>query len=529
MLSQRASQRASIPTTQPVPLGAPLGGWNTRDPIEGMEPNDAITLDNWYPDVAGLLVRKGSRPYYDLATGLPVYSLMSFQAGASAKFLAASAGQIWDVSTANIAITSLAIGFSSDKWQSTNSNSKMIMVNGVDAPQSYDGTAITAAGFTGSNLTPSQLIDCGTFHNRVFLWKAAESGFWFGGVNAVTGATTFFDFSTVAPDGGNLVSVQAFSYDGGQGINNFTAFLLDTGELLLYQGTDPSNSSNWSLIGRYVVGLPVSRRAICRQGGDIYWTTTEDYRKLSVLIAALAQGTVPPLSKASGAVRDAVLTGSSLFGWDAVYYPRGRQLIFNVPETDGSFSQHVLNTATNAWCRFRGQNAVCLAIHKGMPYFGGTNGIIYSADTGSSDISNATRSKWDVSKWDVTPWSIPQYLPITAIGQQAWNTLENVQYKRLAMARPIISAIGTVNFEFGVGLDYIDPTVAAASVVQPQTAPWDISPWNTTAWGGKRRADIDWHVSGGVGTTVSVQVNVNALQQMAWIRTDLRLEQGTAL
>lgn len=527
MLSQRASARAAQPTTQPIPLGAPLGGWNTRDPIEGMEPTDALLLDNWYPDVAGLLVRKGSQPYYDVATGLPVYSLMSFKAGASSKFLAASAGNIWDVSTTNMAVTSLKSGLQSDKWQSTNINSKMIMVNGVDPAQRYDGAAITAAGFTGT--TDSEFIDCGTFHNRIFLWKAAESGFWYGTVNGVTGTVAFFDFSSVAPDGGNLVTVQPFSYDGGQGINSFTTFLLDTGELLLYQGTDPTNANNWSLIGRYVVGLPTSRRAICRQGGDIYWTTTEDYRKLSVLIAALAQGTVPPLSKASGAIRDAVLTGGSLFGWDAVYYPRGRQLIFNVPETDGSFSQHVLNTATNAWCRFRGQNALCWAIHNGIPYFGSAAGIIYQADTGAADIASEVLPAWDVSPWDTTPWASAIYAPITARGQQAWTILENVQYKRVALARPVISSVGSINFQFGVGFDYIDPTLATATVTQPQTSPWDVSPWDTTPWGGQLKTDINWRVAAGLGSAISIAVNVNSLQQVAWVRTDLRMEQGTAL
>ena len=100
MLSQRAALRASQPTTAPIPLGAPLGGWNTRDPIEAMQPTDAVVLDNWYPDVAGVLVRKGSAIYYDLATATPVYSLMSYQAGSVGKFLAASSGAIWDISTA---------------------------------------------------------------------------------------------------------------------------------------------------------------------------------------------------------------------------------------------------------------------------------------------------------------------------------------------------------------------------------------------------------------------------------------------
>ena len=42
---------------QSVP--APIGGWNTRDALEAMEPTDAVTLDNWFPTTGKLTVRKG--------------------------------------------------------------------------------------------------------------------------------------------------------------------------------------------------------------------------------------------------------------------------------------------------------------------------------------------------------------------------------------------------------------------------------------------------------------------------------------
>lgn len=525
MLSQRASQRAAIPTTAPLPLGAPLHGWNARDPIESMEPTDAIVLDNWYPDVAGVQVRRGSQTYADLMTGLPVYSLMAFQGGATRRFIAASSGTLWDVTSSNPAL--LKSGFASDKWQSTNFNGHMFLTNGVDIPQIFDGTTFLNTSFTGT--TTSEFIDVGTFHNRIFLWKASTAGFWYGGVNSISGALSFFDLSMVVPSGGNVVTIRPFSYDGGQGINSYTVIILDTGDMLLYSGTDPSNVNAWSLVGRYSVGMPVSRRGICLQGGDVYLTTSEDYQKLSILIAALAQGIVPPLSKVSTAIKDAVASGSDLFGWDAVYYQRGRRLIFNVPELDGSFSQHVLNTATNSWCRYKGMNAECWLVYDGKPYFGAANGKVYQADIGVSDILSEITPPWDVSPWDVTPWTIPIADPIYAQGQQAWVLLDSVQMKRVAMVRPIISSMGTITYQFGIGFDYIDPMVSSAQISPPSTSPWDVSPWDTTPWGQQSRATNDWRVSGGIGSAISVSVNVSALQQIAWVRTDIRFEQGRAL
>ncbi len=524
-LSQRAQQRSAQPTTQPVPLGAALGGWNTRDPIEAMQPTDAIALDNWYPDVAGLLTRKGSAPFVDTLTGLPVYSLMPYQAGSTAQLLAASGGAVYLISSPVPVL--IKSGYMSDKWQRTNFNGHLFIANGVDTLQSYDGTALTDSTFTGTTL--SEFIDLMTFHNRLFLWKAAEAGFWFGPVNGITGLLVFFDLSMLVPNGGNVVAIVPFSYDGGQGIQTYTVIVLDTGDMLMYQGTDPSNASNWSLVGRYMIGVPLSRRAVALQGGDVYIITDSDYLKLSVIIAALAQGLVPPFSKASGAIQQAALVGSDLFGWDALFYSAGRRIIFNVPEIDGSFSQHVLNTATNAWCRYRGMNALCWAVFNGKPFFGTADGIVCRGDTGSVDITSEVNPPWDISPWDTTAWSIPVASPIAASGQQAWTTLNSVQYKRMSMVRPVLQTIGNSNFKFGVGFDYKNPLVDSASVSTSSGSPWDISPWDTSPWSDTQFTDNDWHISGGIGVALSISVNVLSVQPIAWVRTDFRYEQGTAL
>ena len=76
---------------------------------------------------------------------------------------------------------------------------------------------------------------------------------------------------------------------------------------------------------------------------------------------ALKLGQLPPRSKVSTAVQNAVRANLTAFGWQALYYPRGRRLIFNIPNPDGTFCQHVQNTALQSqpWCRFVNMNAYC--------------------------------------------------------------------------------------------------------------------------------------------------------------------------
>src|SRR5215813_3047366 len=84
--------------SQIVPIKPPMTGWNTRDAFEFMEPADAITMNNWYADVGGMIIRKGSKPF---ATGFgaSVKTLAEYYAGATRKFVAAAAGGLYEIST----------------------------------------------------------------------------------------------------------------------------------------------------------------------------------------------------------------------------------------------------------------------------------------------------------------------------------------------------------------------------------------------------------------------------------------------
>lgn len=51
---QRGAAR-TILHTQP----APTGGWNTRDSLQSMPPQDAVKLENWFPEADRVAVRDG--------------------------------------------------------------------------------------------------------------------------------------------------------------------------------------------------------------------------------------------------------------------------------------------------------------------------------------------------------------------------------------------------------------------------------------------------------------------------------------
>jgi hypothetical protein len=119
---------------------APIGGWNARDPHDAMAPTDAIELINLFPNIASVDGRGGSLTKLTIAANHAVWALMPFTYATGSKLLAACNGNIWNIDTSAWTASSLASGFSSDKWQYGHFNNHLVMVNGTDTPQVYDGT-----------------------------------------------------------------------------------------------------------------------------------------------------------------------------------------------------------------------------------------------------------------------------------------------------------------------------------------------------------------------------------------------------
>lgn len=474
-------------------IPSPYTGWNTRDALDAMEPTDATRLDNLFPDVGKVVARNG---FTSFATPSgTIETLVELNAGAVRRLVGAGAGNVYDVGQG----TTVGTGFGSNRWQSINFSGKLFLVNGTDAGQTYDGTTLSATGFTGPATAP---IGIHTFAGRVWGWEANTQTPYYGGLGSITGAMTGFPLSTVSKWGGNLIAMGTLSRDSAStGPLVYCAFVMSSGEIILYQGTDPAT---WALQGIYKVGAPLGARGIIRVGGDLAIITVDDYVKLSDVIT---QGLVVySRSKVSGALRAATLANSGAFGWDGVLYPRGNRMLFNVPNLDGTYDQHVLNTIIGAWCRFRGMNAKSWSLWNDALYFGGS-GTVYKADTGNTDNGAA----------------------IMVDGQPAWTDLGTPARKRVAMARPMIQIVGAATYGFGIGYDFNDPGLITPTTVTAGGSPWDTSIWNVALWSPESLTDEQWRVGGGSGRVVTSRLQASLKTSMSWLQSGYRFESGSSL
>lgn len=503
---QSRAQIAVAPKSAPISIPAPVKGWNARDEFDAMDPLDAVLLDNWYPDAGGLFLRNGYKPY---ATGLgaAVKTLVQFSAGSSQKFLGAANGNIFDISAAGAVGAPLATGFGSDAWQTVNFNSRLFLANGTDTMQVYNGSVLANSTFSG--VTLSTLIGGAQYQQRLYFWQAASTGFWYAPLNAITGALAFYDLAGFLPRGGNLTAITTITHDGGNGVQDFIAFIFSTGDMVLFYGNDPSNAANWQMIGRYRLSPPVSPRAVATYGGDSFVTTFDDHLPMQQQLVALKVGSLPPRSKVSTAVQQAVAANKTGFGWQALYYPKGRRLIFNIPNTDGTFSQHVCNTGLPdaPWCRFVNMNAQCWGLFGDNLYFGTASGTVYQADVGNLDNFGA----------------------ITGTAQQSWNKLGSPQRKRLTAVKPVVQSVGSAAYNFSVGFDYGALNILAPLATTATGSPWDVSPWDISPWSADYQITGSWQAGGGTGTAIGFALSAASVEPMVWMRTDLRMELGSAL
>lgn len=488
---------------------APVKGWNARDPLDGMDPEYAPVLDNWFPRTNYIEVRRGSD---DHATGIGsgvVETLFSYRNGSTKQLLAFGNSAVYNASSSGAVGTALGTGFSNNRWQGVNFGGYGLFVNGEDTPSKYDGTTWSTTTWTGSGLTATDLNNIMVFKNRVFMAEANTANVWYGGLNSISGTVNKFALRDVHPEGGNLVAFGTLTHDGGTGPDDLCAFFLESGAVLIYSGTDISDATKWSLVGIFNIGPLVHRRGLMKIGPDLIAVTADGYIPLlNFLRLDRTQNQYALSDKISGAVNDAVRDYGSNFGWQAILHPKGTMALFNVPLIEGAqFHQHVINTQTGAWCRFTGMNAVCWTVHNDELYYGGTDGKVYKADTGLNDNGSN----------------------IQADGQTAYNYFRRKgQLKRFLMYRPVLGSDGTLPVSLGIGVDFQSevPTFEASSVTT-QGEDWDAGDWDDTPWAGGVEIQKSWQAASALGYAASMRVRTSTQAQVVrWYSCDFTYEPG---
>lgn len=583
-----AQQRATREqTAKTLSAPAPIGGLNARDALAAMPPNDAVTLDNFFPTPTTCNLRNG---YTQWTTGLPAHveSLMPYRSATASKMFAASGTAFYDVTAGGAVGASVVSGLANARWQHANMGTTggqfLVCVNGADAEKVYDGTnwfnvaaissaqtistitnvtttatlttaaphglvtgnqvivaGATAAAYNGTfiitvtgasaftytmlsdpggsasvvgtytvgfyltGVSSAALVSVNVYAKALFFIEKSSFHVWYMPANSIGGAASLIDLSPLFKMGGYLMAMSTWTVDNSAGVNEYAIFLSSEGEIAMYSGKDPSNSSTWLLVGMFRVGRPIGRRCTVKVGSDIIIISADGFFPLSkALLTDRSQVQDAISNKIVNLVNNDVQNYSANFGWEAILYPIGNKILINVPQVAGSIQyQYVMNTITGAWCRFTGWNANCFATLGDTLYFGSNLGaaansaFVAKADTGYSDngafIFGEAKTAF-------------QYFG--APGHE----------KQMLMVRPIFSTAGIMKAALAMDMDFADayPTATPTFSGTSGTA-WDAGAWDAIPWGDGSSIKKDWQGVTGVGDAGALHMRlVNNTSAVQW-------------
>lgn len=500
---------------------APIGGLNAHDSLAAMPPNDAITLDNFFPTPTTVDLRKGSSNW---VTGIAasVESLMVYNSGTASKLIAAAGTAFYNVTSAGAVGAAVVSGQTNARWQHVNFGTTggqyLMAVNGADSMQLYDGTTWQAVTTVSSPISitgvaTTAIIAINIYKTRVFLIEKSSFNVWYLPVNSVGGAAAKLDLSPLFKRGGYLMAMMTWTIDNSSGINEYAVFISSEGEIVMYNGTDPSVSDNWALVGTFHVGRPIGRRCYVKVGADVIIISQDGFFPLSkALLTDRSQLQDAISNKIVNLVSADTSAYSANFGWESCMYATGDKLIINVPQKENSTQyQYVMNLISGAWCRFTNWNANCFAVMNDVLYYGGNLG--------------ATANSAAVLKADLGFSDNGAY--IMGEAKTAFQYFGALGYdKQFKLVRPIIKTSGVMNITLSMDVDFADlyPTGQPTFSGTSGTA-WNVGAWNTFPWGDISSIKKDWQTVYGVGNAGALHMRVvNNASALQWQSVDYAYE-----
>lgn len=480
----RFSRKPATPPRQLVgiikSLPAPIGGWNARDPLAAMKPIDAVKLENWWPRVADCVIRGGTEDYVTGFGSRPkTLATYNAQSGTNKLFAATDSG-IYDATSAGAvgaAVIARTNGYHVWVQMAVSGGSYLIMVNGADKPAYYDGASWTAVDGVSTpaltGVTTTDLVSVNVYKRRLFFIEKQTLSFWYLAADAIGGALTEFLLGPLCAKGGYTMAMGTWSLDSGAGPDDYAVFVTSEGEAVVFTGSDPGDSTLWSLVGVYFVGRPLGRRCFRKYGGDLVLLTEYGAFPLSRMLQSSAVDLKQAITnKIEGAFIDAARSYGTNTGWMAEVYPAQGALIVNVPTVDGGTSaeQYVMNTTTKAWCKFTGWNA--------------SDFIVFGRDLYLADATKVSKA-W-IGNDD-------NGANIVADGQTAFNNFSDPFNKDWKFYRPMLRVNGAINFTQGIAIDFDpNPSLSTATYTVISGATWDVSLWDEAYWAAGLEVVRDW-------------------------------------
>jgi hypothetical protein len=483
MSGMQAFKRVPVPPQaaqrlQTTTIPAPARGIILSENFTFMQPGGAMVLDNWVPTMRGIKLRGGCVEWCDLGEASPVVSGFEYITRNGERMYAATQNKLYDVTTSGFPLavaTTQSDGNYSASQLSNQGGDFLIAVNDSgDAPLRFDGTAWTVldsgeitgpvdtAVVAGKNLT-----HVWKYRGRWFFIEKESMNAWYLPLNAIQGALSMIPLSGAVNKGGSLLFGATWSIDAGDGTDDKCVFGTDQGELIVFTGSDPSVATNWRQEGRYQISKPMGKNAHIPVGGDLLIATVDGIAPISQAITktaeqlelAMVTRVIKPLWREMVVQRRSfpwTIKKWDEYGGLFVTWPGGRP---------GELYTGVANSATGAWGRIVGWDAMCFMLNNRRLFFGTQDGRVMEAERSGYDDGVPYTATM------VGGWEMFQQTSATVVWRQARASFLSVPGQPFV---PQISAC--VDYVIELPL----PPIAGLDPGVPDV--WDQGQWDAAKW-----------------------------------------------
>jgi len=484
--------------SRPYTIQPAVRGWIVNEPLANSKPGGARVLENMFPTLTSVRVRGGAQKYATISTG-PVLRLFSYKSGSNEKFFASDETNIFDVSSIIDAdtiptadVSGQTSGYYATAQFGTAGGDFISVVNGADTPLYFDGTTWADHAFTGL-ATPEDLSFVWTYASRLWYVQKDTMKAWYLPVDSINGALTSFSLAGVFQDGGVLLFGGKWSLDSGDGLDDKCFFMSSTGEVAVYQGTDPSSASGFSKVGVYKITPPMGMNAWMMAGGEPLIATEDGIVPLSMAVnkdaAALSLSAVTKNIEPEWKTE---VSARKTMPWEILKWPTNNMMVVSLPVVSTSVEPYcfVANLETGAWAKFTNWNTRCVGLYDDHGYFGSNDGCVYRMETGGSD---------DGEPYTCTYVGLPDHLRSPG----ATKIIHSIRSVFIASV-PFTSKV-SASVNYNVTLPTAPSSVADYTTDEWDSAEWDVSLWDAT---GTSTVTTKWQSVGKSGFIISPQVQI---------------------
>ncbi len=452
-------------------ISPPYQGIDLVSPIDNMGQEYALELTNVFPGPSAPITRKGYSSYCDLsATQTSVNTLFPYsRQNGTVDLIAVAAGTTRRIYKITAGVATNITGSTAISSTGTNMNceqfgSRLYMCNGVDAVQVYDGTTVADSTFTG--VTLANLINVSAYKERLYFVEKNSMKFWYGNTQAVgSSALTSFDLQYVMKNGGYLLFAGSYTNQVAQTSQDLFWAISSEGEIVFYSGSSPASDA-WGLVARYVIGKPLGFRAFVRVNNDVWILTQQGIIPISALFQSDPE---QALNVVSARINPFIAQAAKYFSfsprWHGMFWPQGRRVFINIPNSESQSKMAVYSIDTRGWCFYElatATDAITINVADGIPYYGSSTGRVFEAEDGFTDNG----------------------LPIHFAGRCAFSYFgTRGNFKAFKDIRPLLKANKGITLGLGLDINFQETAIVdQVSTGVATTTPWGSlwgSPWSS--------------------------------------------------